>query len=441
MRLYQQVWTDVKQWDRNIKLFFVANLCFQVGGGMFMVLYNLYIQSLGYNDDMNGTLISLQSLATALMFVPIGFLGDRTSRKKVLILGALLTGVGFIGRAYVESVMSLNMLAIFSGLVASAFQVIAVPFLAENAQKEQRLQLFSYHFALGLAAQVLGSMGGGALADILQSVGWSKVASLQTVLMLGGTATLAAFLPLLAVKEVRKQDVLRVEIEAEDRKPAQAAASVEAPVQAETSPMPQPAAEWRDIRRLTFCQLLVGLGSGLVVPYLNLYFTNRFNASITAVGFLISLGQIMTIISMLIGPTLVKRIGQVPAIVVFQMLSLPFLLLTGFTNAISIAIVSFLFRQALMNAANPIQSAVMVDRISDSRRGIANSLTQTAFMLGWASMGTVQSYLVTTYGYYWGYALTFSITGVLYVTSSICYFTMFREKRIPKGLQAEEVTI
>ncbi|KJB87797.1 hypothetical protein AZ66_10920, partial [Paenibacillus sp. E194] len=199
-------------------------------------------------------------------------------------------------------------------------------------------------------------------------------------------------------------------------------------------------AEWRDIRRLTFCQLLVGLGSGLVVPYLNLYFTNRFNASITAVGFLISLGQIMTIISMLIGPTLVKRIGQVPAIVVFQMLSLPFLLLTGFTNAISIAIVSFLFRQALMNAANPIQSAVMVDRISDSRRGIANSLTQTAFMLGWASMGTVQSYLVTTYGYYWGYAITFSITGVLYVTSSICYFTMFREKRIPKGLQAEGVT-
>lgn len=389
MRLYQQVWTDVKQWDRNIKLFFVANLCFQVGGGMFMVLYNLYIQSLGYNDDMNGTLISLQSLATALMFVPIGFLGDRTSRKKVLIFGALLTGIGFIGRAYVESVMSLNMLAIFSGLVASAFQVIAVPFLAENAQKEQRLQLFSYHFALGLAAQVLGSMGGGALADILQSVGWSKVASLQTVLMLGGTATLAAFLPLLAVKEVRKQDVPRVEIVAEDRKPAQA----------ETSPMPQPAAEWRDIRRLTFCQLLVGLGSGLVVPYLNLYFTNRFNASITAVGFLISLGQIMTIISMLIGPTLVKRIGQVPAIVVFQMLSLPFLLLTGFTNAISIAIVSFLFRQALMNAANPIQSAVMVDRISDSRRGIANSLTQTAFMLGWASMGTVQSYLVTTYGY------------------------------------------
>lgn len=432
MRLIQQVWTDVKQWDRNIKLFFVANLCFQVGSGMFMVLYNLYIQSLGYNDDMNGTLISLQSLATALMFVPIGFLGDRTSRKKILILGALLTGIGFIGRSYVESSTNLHVLAIFSGLVASAFQVIAVPFLAENARKEQRLQLFSYHFALGLAAQVFGSMGGSALADVLQSSGWTRVASLQTVLMLGGIATLVSFLPLLAVREARKQSVLLAETE-----PAGLART--ASTHNEERQHSQPAAEWRDIRRLTFCQLLVGLGSGLVVPYLNLYFTNRFDTSITMVGLLISLGQVMTIISMLIGPTLVKRIGQVPAIVVFQMLSLPFLLLTGFTNALSIAVVSFLFRQALMNAANPIQSAVMVDRISDSRRGIANSLTQTAFMLGWASMGTVQSYLVTTHGYYWGYAMTFSITGVLYVTSSICYFTMFREKRIQKELQTEGI--
>lgn len=434
MRLIQQVWTDVKQWDRNIKLFFIANLCFQVGSGMFMVLYNLYIQSLGYNDDMNGTLISLQSLATALMFVPIGFLGDRTSRKKILILGALLTGIGFIGRSYVESSTNLHVLAVFSGLVASAFQVIAVPFLAENARKEQRLQLFSYHFALGLAAQVFGSMGGSALADVLQSTGWTRVASLQTVLMLGGIATLISFLPLLAVKEARKRGALQAETEA--AAPSRTAASKR---KEEDLQHPNPAAEWRDIRRLTFCQLLVGLGSGLVVPYLNLYFTNRFDTSITMVGLLISLGQVMTIISMLIGPTLVKRIGQVPAIVVFQMLSLPFLLLTGFTNALSIAIVSFLFRQALMNAANPIQSAVMVDRISDSRRGIANSLTQTAFMLGWASMGTVQSYLVTTHGYYWGYAMTFSITGVLYVTSSICYFTMFREKRIQKDLQTEGI--
>lgn len=423
MRFYQHAVMDFKTWNRNIRLFFLANGLFQIGSGMFMVLYNLYIQSLGYGDEMNGTIISLQSLATALMFVPIGFLGDRTSRKWILIAGALFTGLGFVGRSYVVTEWGLHSLAIFSGLFAAFFQVIAVPFLAENTRKEQRLQLFSYHFALGLAWQVLGSMGGGYMADLLQAAGWSKVASLQTVLMVGGVASLSAFIPLLFVLERKKA-------------PETAASSTASELHPDLS---NSKIEWRDIRRLTFCQLLVGLGSGLVVPYLNLYFTNRFAVSLTAVGILISLGQVMTIISMLIGPTLVKRVGQVKAIVIFQLLSLPFLLLTGFTNLIFIASISFLFRQALMNAANPIQSAVMVDRISDTRRGIANSLTQTAFMLGWASMGSVQSHLVTTYGYYWGYALTFSMTGLLYVTSAICYYVMFKEKKadMPLGMNKE----
>ncbi|MNE91716.1 Major Facilitator Superfamily protein [compost metagenome] len=70
----------------------------------------------------------------------------------------------------------------------------------------------------------------------------------------------------------------------------------------------------------------------------------------------------------------------------------------------------------------------MIDRVSDRRRGVANSLMQTAFMLGWATMGPVQSYFVTTYGNYWGYAITFSITGVLYIVSSLMYFFMFRER-------------
>lgn len=113
----------------------------------------------------------------------------------------------------------------------------------------------------------------------------------------------------------------------------------------------------------------------------------------------------------------------------FQLLSLPFLLLTGFTNILLIASVGYLFRQALMNAANPIHSSIIVDRVSASRRGIANSITQTVFMLGWAIMGQVQPLIIAAYGYYWGYAVTFCLTGMLYIVSAACFFFMFREKR------------
>lgn len=79
--------------------------------------------------------------------------------------------------------------------------MIAVPFLAGNSDKKQRLKLFSYHFSLVLAAQVIGSSGGGYLADMLQSAGWSKIQSLQAVLFTGGAASVLAFVPLLLVRQ------------------------------------------------------------------------------------------------------------------------------------------------------------------------------------------------------------------------------------------------
>jgi len=419
MGFIQRSATEIRSWPRNIKLFFLANVLYQFGTGMFSVLYNLYIQSLGYNDSMNGTVVSIQSLATALMFIPIGLIGDRGSRKRILILGALLSGAGLIARSFLESEFSLLGLAIYIGLFASFFQVLAIPFLAENTAKSARMRIFSIHASLVLASQVLGSMGGGFLADALQAMSMDKVSSLKTALFIGGLTTFTAFFPLLFTMERKPGDSQSTELE----HPA------EAPVQSGDAVNNSAAGDFKIIGQFALAQLLIGLGSGLVVPYLNLYFTNRFSVSLSAVGILISLGQVMTIVSMLIGPSLVNRVGAVRAVVLFQVLSLPFLLLTGFTNVLLIASVGFLFRQALMNAANPIQSSILIDRVPDHRRGIANSVTQTAFMMGWATMGPIQSKLVTTYGNYWGYAITFCITGTLYVLSSFLYYRMFRERK------------
>ncbi|TCZ73193.1 MFS transporter [Paenibacillus albiflavus] len=415
MGFVQHIKLEINKWNRNIKLFFLANIFYQIGSGIFSVLYNLYIQSLGYSETMNGSIVSIQSLATALMFIPIGFIGDRSSRKRLLIIGSLLTGLTFVGRAFAEAELSMQLLAIGSGIFVTCFQVLAVPFLAENVSKEYRLKFFSYHFSMVLAAQVLGSLGGGFIADILESIGWEQKTSLQTILMIGGIASIIAFLPLLFVTESKSKEQAdhQSKLEMTEYKPLTANTSK---------------SEWKTIAQLTLIQLIIGIGSGLVIPYLNLYFVNRFNVNLTMVGLLISLGQVMTIISMMIGPMLVNRVGQVRAVICFQLLSLPFLILTGYTNLLIIASISFLFRQALMNAANPITSSIMVERVSDARRGIVNSLTQAAFMMGWASMGTVQSYFVTTYGSYWGYAITFSITGVLYITAASLFYIMFGSK-------------
>ncbi|MCM3631247.1 MFS transporter [Paenibacillus glycanilyticus] len=414
MKWLQSTTAEWKGWSRNIRLFFLSNMLYQFGTGLFSVLYNLYIHELGYPDAMSGTVVSMQSLATAICFIPIGLFGDRASRKRLLVIGALCSGIVLAGRSLFESESSLLTMAVLTGIFATVFQVLAIPFLAENVAKADRLRIFSIYSAFVLAAQVAGSLGGGVISDVLQDAGVSELLSFKLVLLAGSIATIGAFLPLQAMRESKRAD------KAGDSR------------ESSSLPKPAPAPVNKEISFIVMfavVELLIGIGSGLVIPYLNLYFTNRFEISLSGMSFLLSLGQVMTIFSMLIGPTLANRIGQVRAIVIFQTLSLPFLLITGFTNMLLVASVSFLFRQALMNAANPLLSATLMNRVSARNQSLANSVMQTAFMLGWATMGPVQSHIITSHGYYWGYAITFSITGFLYVTASLLFFTLFREKR------------
>ena len=162
---------------------------------------------------------------------------------------------------------------------------------------------------------------------------------------------------------------------------------------------------------------------------MNLYFADRFDATNTTIGFVLSMGQAVTAVAMIIGPALVRRIGEINSVVLLQVLSLPFMLLTAFTNVFWLAALGFLLRQALMNAANPIITSMMMERVEDKFKGLANSVNQMVFSLGWASMGPVSMSIVFYFGQYWGYAIVFSITAVLYLTSAIYFYVIFSKKK------------
>ena len=82
--------------------------------------------------------------------------------------------------------------------------------------------------------------------------------------------------------------------------------------------------------------------------------------------------------------------------------------------------------QALMNVGNPIQMSLMMRSVDDSMKGLANSVGQMEFSLGWAVMGPVSTGIVMMYGAYYGYAIVFSITAALYVVASCYFFFVFR---------------
>ena len=411
-----------KGYHRNVRLAQASNILTNIGMGIFMVIYNFYIRELGHNEQVNGQIIALTSLATAIVLIPAGIISDRTSRKKVMILGSFFTAFSLLFRGLSEIESLLLLFAFLTGGFMAFFQVSVVPWLAENSTAKERVHLFSFHFAVMTVSNVIGNLLGGGLTDLL-SLFMSELWAIRWTLLFGSIIVLLSMIPLIQLKETSKI----TKAKPEKRIP--------------------PTQLWKEkkpsfilIAIFAFSQLLIGFGAGLVIPYLNLYFADRFEASPSIVGLIISGGQAATAVAMFIGPVFVKKVGEIKAVFYLQLLSLPFLLITAFTHHLWIAAIAFLFRQSLMNAGNPIQASLVMEKVDNEMKGLANSVNQMVFQLGWAVMGPVSTGIVIQYGVYWGYATVFSITAILYVIGSFYFFFMLRSsffKRLTGSAKVE----
>ncbi len=408
MAFYQEWASQIKGYNRNIRLAFMANIFTQIGFGIFMVIYNFYIRELGYNEQINGQVISMTALATAIALVPAGVFSDRIGRRKAMLYGAAATGLVLLSRSVIEAQSLLVLAAFATGLATAFFQVSGIPWLAENSKPEQRVHLFSIHFAVMTGANVIGNLGGGILTDLF-SIMTTELNSIRFTLLIGSIIFLIGIIPVTKFNEQRDPRKNR-----RDKKTVS------------VKPIFNKNEHVKIIFLFAFAQLLIGVGAGLVIPYLNLYFADRFSASNSAIGLIISMGQAATAIAMIIGPMVVRKFGEVKAVVILQLSSLPFLLMTAYTESLWLAAIGFLFRQALMNAGNPIQMSLMMSKVGDSMKGLANSVNQMVFNLGWAIMGPVSTGIVIKYGAYWGYAVVFTITASLYLVGSVYFFIVFR---------------
>src|SRR5690606_22217513 len=124
---------NFSSYNRNIKFFMLANVLIQIGMGVFMVMYNLYIRELGMPETVNGKVISMTAMASAIMLVPAGFLSDRFGRKWMIVGGAVLTVTTLFYRGIAVAETPIITAAFLTGLFMAFVQVSGIPFLAENS--------------------------------------------------------------------------------------------------------------------------------------------------------------------------------------------------------------------------------------------------------------------------------------------------------------------
>jgi MFS family permease len=350
----------------------------------------------------------------ALMAIPAGILAERWGRRRCLVLGAVLDGLGFFVRASVLAPGPILAASFVAGAGQSMLAIAAAPFITEHSSPRERTHLYSAFFAFALLAGVAGSALGGwlprvamALPEVMRP---DLLHAYRAVLLVGGAFSLSAALPLLRLRGL-------------DEAPLDRAGE------------PAPADATRKLLPIALNAALIGAGAGLVIPFMNLYFKSRFHCSSGQIGLFFSLAQVFTALASLLGPAVARRFGKLRTAVVSELLSLPFLVTLGAESHLGIAVVAFWLRATLMQASTPLLQTFIMEALPAGLRARATSVMNLVWNVGWALSATLAGLIIQ----HFGYAVPFYLTAVLYAIAATTFYLAFRRTaELPAGPRLSE---
>jgi len=387
----------------NARLYLAYVVVNGVAFGIFRLLFNFYVLSLGYDEALLGRLMTVSSAVSLLCALPAGYVSDRLGRKPSLLVAGLLSLAALVGMVVWRVSNGFYLMNVVMGLAHSLSGVTMGPFLVENSGETERTYLFSFSSGSQMMASFVGNWLGGNLPAWLGSaVGAEATSSTAYGLALGVVAAASA-LGLLPLSLLGRQKTTRQKGEAV------------------LSPFEYARRHPALLSKLISPMLITSLGAGLLMPFINIFYRTVHGSADSAIGTLFAWGSLAMGIGLLIAPPLADCYGKITVVVLTQALSIPFLIILGFAPWFWLSAGAYLVRLALMNMSSPVYQAFVMEQAAPEARGTVASLVSMSWNLGWAFSPSVSGWLQVEYGF----APVFLGTITTYVIAIYLYWRFF----------------
>ena len=130
-------------------------------------------------------------------------------------------------------------------------------------------------------------------------------------------------------------------------------------------------------------------------------------------------------VGLILAPAFADRFGKIRVVVFTQALSIPFLVLLGFSPLFSLSALAYYVRLTLMNMSSPVYQTFVMEQVDPESRAMVASLNSMVNSFGRAFSPVVSGLLQVQYGF----SLPFAGTIILYVVSIVMYYFFFLRGR------------
>lgn len=413
-----------KQFSPNARLVLIYSAFTGLAFGVFRFLFNFYVLSLGdaYNEAFVGSLQTASSFASILMALPAAYLAERFSQKKIMIHTALISSLAMIGLVLFPFRALLILFNMVAGVSMSMRQVAMAPFLMANTSENERQWVFSFNFGLMTVSGFFGNLLGGWLPTWFgHYFNAAPTDTLAYQLALGSMMIVT----ILSIGPLTR--IIMPPVDRERR--------VELP--------------WVQLRRYGWSlsqfllpQLIIGLGAGLMQPFMNIYFRNVYEKPDPPISMVFAIGGLAMAIAQFLGPPLADKYGKINTVILTQIFSVPFLLLLGLGAWVVpggmaaasvwffVAAIAYIFRLALMNLSNPVYQTFVLEHVPTDVQALAMSLNSLSFQFGWFIMPQVSGWLQVRFGEF-GFVPIFGMVAIFYVLATALEWQLFGRSKRP----------
>jgi len=139
---------------------------------------------------------------------------------------------------------------------------------------------------------------------------------------------------------------------------------------------------------------IVAFGAGMTIQMFGYYFYKKFGIREGAYGTLSFITNIICSPTFLIAPKISKRIGTLMTIIYTQLASIPGLIFITFSPNFAIASIIFVYRQAMMNMANPLIGSLLMKFVKEEERATVNSLSNLSWSISNALGMPIGGYMI-----------------------------------------------
>jgi MFS family permease len=383
----------IRAFNRDARLFLWTTVINGIIYSGWQLFFNIYMLQSGFGRDFLGIVNSLPSLAGLLLGIPIGRLSDRIGRKSAFFIGIIFSSLAFLGQVTFHQPVLIAIMSALAGIFNMFIIVSQSPLMMKLSDHSSRTMLFSLNYGLQTLAGAVGSLFAGQLPAFfgtLLHVGDTSAIAYQSVLIVSVLLGTTALIPLWMMQEPKTSQT--------------------PPEQGQ--PSTRPSSNFTGLTvKLATPNFLIGFGAAILIPYMNVFFKDRFAISDSSMGILFGVSSLFVGVGSLVGPRLTAVLsGKIRTVAFTQFASVIFLLLVGFSGYYWIAAVAFLFRGALMNMSAPLYGAFCMEQTPEHQQGFMSSILNVAWQVGWSVGPFISGLVQESYGF-----------SPLFITTTILY--------------------